>query len=297
MTLFDRYIVVDWSARNSPATGPDSIWIADLDRRGVSTFSNPSTRRLAEQQLASAVETGTGVRTLLAVDASLGYPAGTATWCGVEGESPWRAMWATLEREVDDDARNRNNRFDVAASLNRRGGTPLFWGRPPALRLDALTVTKPPPHHAVDEFRACDRLLRSQGYRPASPWQLLGAGSVGSQTLTLVPILERIRRTYGAEIWPFTTGFAAPSLEPGGTVIAEVWPSAFRIPMPVHWVRDAAQVHGVARRLATADRHGRLAAWFAPTVDDPETAAEEEGWILGAGVSDDPDAPGSAAMT
>lgn len=281
MKLFDRYVVVDWSAKNSAATGKDSIWIADLGRRGVTTFSNPPTRRIADEQIRSLLDAGPADRTLLAVDVSLGFPGGSAARFGLEGDAPWRAMWTTLERGIVDDDRNRNNRFEVAAKLNRRTGhAGPFWGRPGSNELDGLTVTKP-PSFPDDEFRSCDRLLMSRGYRPASPWQLLGIGSVGSQSLTLIPILERLRRERRAHVWPFTTGLRPPVPERGGVVIAEIWPTLFPMVMPVHWIRDAAQVHGVARRLATADRAGELASWFTPAVDDAASVQLEEGWMLG----------------
>ncbi len=282
MTLFDRHIVVDWSARNAPATGKDSIWIAHVDLGGATTFSNPPTRHAAAREIESLVAGGPTRRTLLTVDVSLGYPSGSAEWFDLDGAPPWLAMWQMLEREIADDDRNRNNRFEVAAALNRRGGDEPapFWGRHAANALDGLTVTKP-ASFPVAEFRACDVLLRSMGARPASPWQLLGAGTVGSQSLTLIPILERLRRTSRAEVWPFTTGLRPPDVESATVVIAEIWPTAFDVEMPIHWVRDAAQVHGVAHRLVAADQSGELASWFTPPVDDPTPIEDEEGWILG----------------
>lgn len=282
MTLFDRHIVVDWSARNAPTTGADSIWIAHRDERGTTTFSNPPTRHAAVRELEDLLTAGSGRRTLLAVDASLGYPSGSAAWFGLEGSPPWRAMWQTLERELVDDDRNRSNRFEVAADLNRRGGDrpAPFWGRHAANEIVGLTVTKP-ASFPVDEYRTCDALLRSAGAHPASPWQLLGVGSVGSQSLTLIPVLERLRRRHGAEVWPLSTGLSVPEVGPGSVVIAEIWPTAFDVDLPIHWVRDAAQVYGVARRLADADREGALGSWFTPVVDDASPIEREEGWILG----------------
>lgn len=281
-SLFDRYVVVDWSARNAPATGTDSIWVADLRIGGRTELSNPPTRHLAAVQLDAML--AASERTLLAVDVSLGYPTGSSQWFGSRREPPWRAMWELLEDEIVDDDRNRSNRFDVAAALNRRGGGSggPFWGRHVSNVLDGLEVTKP-ARFPVAEFRACETWLRASGRRPSSPWQLLGAGSVGSQSLTLIPILERLRRRYGAEIWPFTTDLRAPTVPPGTAVIAEIWPAAFEIDVSIHRIRDAAQVDGVARKLAAADTSGNLVAWFEPAVADADRAAvvREEGWVLG----------------
>lgn len=283
MTLFDEYVVVDWSAKNSPATGQDSVWIAHLDQQGAIALSNPPTRHAAAGAIDALLAGAASRRTLLVVDASLGYPVGSADWFGLDGDPAWSAMWHTLERELVDDDRNRSNRFEVAGSLNRRGrsgGDAPFWGRHATAEIHGLTVTKPAVF-PIPEFRDCDTLLRSLGARPASPWQLLGAGSVGSQTLTLIPILERLRRRRVAQVWPFTTGLRPPDTRPGSVVIAEIWPTAFDLDLPIHWIRDAAQVDGVSRRLAEADESGDLAGWFAPSVSDPVVIEREEGWILG----------------
>ena len=46
-------------------------------------------------------------------------------------------------------------------------------------------------------FRAAEEVLRSQGRRPFSSWQLFGAGAVGSQSLLGIPMLDRLRRRFG----------------------------------------------------------------------------------------------------
>ena len=44
MTLFDRYIAVDWSAANGAHRGKDSIWIAEREPEGDRPSLNPPTR-------------------------------------------------------------------------------------------------------------------------------------------------------------------------------------------------------------------------------------------------------------
>lgn len=283
--LFDRYVAVDWSAAARPTTGPNSIWLAVLDdgRRPVPQLSNPSTRRLAERELAGVRSR----RTLVVVDASLGYPAGTADWFGLGGDEPWRMMWQHLAAHLADDETNANNRFEVAAALNRRRRPPgPFWGRPASVVVDGLDTRKP-RSFPVPEFRRVEERLRAGGLRPASGWQLLGAGSVGSQTLTLLPILHRLLGGGSVDVWPFTTGLEAPSTGVGTLLVAETWPTAFSLDLVQHdlgrpAVRDAAQVAGVVRCLRDADSDGQLAAWFAPGLPDAErTMVEaEEGWVL-----------------
>lgn len=280
--LFDRYVVADWSASNSPTTGKDSIWIALLDdgADGEPGLSNPATRREAERLLVDMIDPS--LRTLIAVDAPLGYPRGSAKALGMSVQPPWRAWWDELARRLTDDEANRNNRFDVAAMLNRRvHGDGPFWGRHHARPIEGLDPTKPATFPVL-ELRHAEASLRSRGLHPASCWQLLGAGSVGSQTLTLLPILHRPLLGGSVEVWPLTTGLTAPRVPAGTAVLAETWPTGFDIDLPAHWIRDAAQVHGVALALRESDRVGGLAEWFTPSLPAATRAVieAEEGWVL-----------------
>jgi hypothetical protein len=293
--LFDHYVAVDWSARSSPATGADSIWVATSERVGEGdigrlVLANPPTRRAAEALLGALLAERRAGRTLVGIDVALGYPVGTADALGVTdpiGEPPWRRMWSMLAAAVVDDHRNRNNRFEVAAALNRAAGAGAgpFWGRPVATPIDGLEPTKPttPRGTTPTELRATELALRAVGRRPMSVWQLTGAGSVGSQTLTAIPVLERLVAAGGGRVgvWPFTTGLCVPVTQPGDVVVAEVWPTAFDPPVPPGTVRDAAQVCHVAVSLAAADADGRLREWFAPHHADAATVVAEEGWVLG----------------
>ena len=283
--LFDRYVVVDWSARSSPATGADSIWIGELGPEGRVALANPPTREAAAGALGAILERADAERLLVGVDASLGYPQGTASLLGLSG-TPWRAMWQALAELLVDGPANHNNRFEVAAALNRRAGPGPgpFWGCPPAAAGRHLRPTKP-PSPPLAEYRHTEVVLRAAGWQPKSVWQLLGAGTVGGQTLTLLPVLERLRRADAdrVAVWPFTTGLAVPEVGEGRVVVAEVWPTRFAVAARAGRVRDAAQVAGTAGALRDADRAGVLAGWFAPEVGAPQRGAveDEEGWVLG----------------
>ena len=284
--MFDRIVIVDWSANSTPKTGRDSIWIADLDvaRDDIRT-ANVSTRVAAVDLLVElAIRPG---RCLVGVDFSLGFPAGAAAALGLSG-SPWEATWRLLSSMIDDDHRNANNRFAVAAKLNRRisPGPGPFWGCPPAQAGEHLTTTKV-PCEPLPQWRTVEAELRSRGRRPFSAWQLLGAGAVGSQSLLGVPAMARmVERIAGSgrstDVWPFTCGLAVPEAD---TVLVEVWPTIVDIagdPGDV-WetrVRDERQVVAVARYLAAID----LAGAFTPDVPNVQKAeiVGEEGWVLGA---------------
>ena len=284
--LFERIVVVDWSASSAPTTGADSVWIAVADADGIE-LSNPPTRSVALAEIAAAVDS-VGP-TLIGVDFSLGFPRGTAEALGLVGR-PWRAMWELLGSEISDDDRNRNNRFAVASSLNAEmaAWTEIaagpFWGCPPAQRTEHLSSTKPARTAAwPPEWRHVEARLRDEGLRPFSAWQLLGAGAVGSQSLVGIAALERLRWNLGERlcVWPFDTGLAAPT--GADVVVAEVWPSRWPVIVPQGMVKDAAQVQATAQRLVDMDAEGTLGALFAPEVESSQLddVLGEEGWVLG----------------
>jgi len=142
--VFDRFVVVDWSANSTPKLGRDSIWAAVRERAGETTLTNLPTRAAAGDFLVELFDSDQRATTLVGVDFSLGFPAGTAAALGSTGTA-WSEMWALLADCISDDERNRNNRFAVAADLNDRitGGAAPFWGCPPSAASQRLTSTKP----------------------------------------------------------------------------------------------------------------------------------------------------------
>lgn len=290
---FDRFVIVDWSAASSPVTGADSIWSVTFDarvRRGEAV--NHPTRSDARNHLIDVLTASPGTRTLLGIDVSLGYPAGFAARTGIDDAAtpPWLATWQHIAAELNDDHRNRNNRWQVAADLNRRLGVPHFWGAPAAHAGPHLTRTKPARTAAhLPDLRAAEARLARLGHRPFSIWQLLGVGSVGSQSLTAIPVMHQLRThpmlAGRCAVWPFETGLRLPARP--DIVITEVWPSSLDralIDAESHPVKDARQVTALARLLAAEQAAGSLAAWFEPNSGDdldPAAVIAEEGWTLG----------------
>src|SRR5262249_41089420 len=117
--------MVDWSAAATPKLGADSIWIAALRRHrgGLETvlLQNLATRRDAAAVLRGLFIGGVarGERLLAGFDFPFGYPGGLARRLGLSS-LPWRSIWDEVARLLSDGPDNRNNRFSVAAELNRR---------------------------------------------------------------------------------------------------------------------------------------------------------------------------------
>jgi hypothetical protein len=73
--IFDRYVIVDWSASNRPRVGKDSVWVCVLGTDGQASTENPPTRGKAEIIVRDAVRhfVANGERVLVGFD----FPYGT----------------------------------------------------------------------------------------------------------------------------------------------------------------------------------------------------------------------------
>jgi hypothetical protein len=299
--LFGAYVMVDWSAAAKPKTGKDSVWIGVLKRdvRFRLTFEafNPATRAAGEAQLRTVLADlrRRGDKALIGFDFPLGYPEGTAAMLKLKGEPPWRAMWDFLAKEVRDKADNTNNRFAVAAKMNRlmTDEARPFWGAPANDTQRWLASTKPATHGAdlPPLLRRTEQASKSPGKAGAkSVWQVFGNGTVGSQAIVGIPAAKRLVDELGdkAGVWPFTTGWRAVTAEdvrPLEALVVEIYPSTFAAKTDPGEVIDQAQVRAAAEHFARLDEAGKLGAAFAApkAADEAAVAAveREEGWILG----------------
>jgi hypothetical protein len=191
---------------------------------------------------------------------------------------------------VVDKPTNVNNRFNVAAQLNRllTDGPFPFWGAPPKDVQTTLTATKLRPHGPGDlpEFRHAD--LAAKG--AASIWKTYYNGSVGGQAIMGIPVVRRLKDARGeaARVWPFETGFKAMSeadLAGVDVVFAEVYPSMVKPQGAAGEVKDLMQVRTLAEHFARLDEANKLGEVFGPAkgmaADAVLDAEREEGWILG----------------
>ena len=281
--LFERIIIVDWSAASTPGPSrpaPDRCWLAWGSARRSPPPEYFRTRREAERRIAALAGAADGA-VLIGFDFPFGYPAGSSL-----GGGPGFA--ARLAGLIEDGATGDNNRFAVAARLNTEIGSPPgpFWGCPPARATAALTVTK--PSFAGRPF--AERRLAEQWLRPRqimTTWQLLGRGAVGGQILLGLPALHRLASSpvFGSRvaIWPFQTGWDA---DLAGIVIAEIWPSLCDHAAQPFPVKDARQVAATRDWALAADGAGRLRAALARpqslSARDAAICESEEGWIVGA---------------
>lgn len=302
--LFDAYIFVDWSANNRQKTGKDSIWIAEAywkdgflfwpqhDRGCLNAPTRQCATEYVQRSLANHLQQNR--RALICFDFAYGYPE-----CDEFKQlaSDNLAFARCLSSGLDDDDCNRNNRFELADSLNKHinpeSGEGPFWGRPTSGRfmsLDHLRATKPKDwdsRTSLKEFRVVEERLCKHGRRAFSVWQLFGNGSVGSQVLVGLPRVFGLRNLPSfadfSRIWPFETGWVTEFDETVQIIHAEFWPGAIDIDESLHPVRDAAQVKSCAIWAAKHDSAGSLGGFFDPLSesDIDRGLAQREGWILG----------------
>ena len=290
--LFDAYFIVDWSASNTPKRGKDSIWIAEMRREKeklvaaepINVATRAETMAYLEERFIDLLARGR--RIFAGFDFPFGYPTGAASL--VAGEPRWEALWRFFRDEVEDDARNRSNRFMLASAINARcfPDSPLYWGRPHQHSYEFLSAKK--PKHAVND--AMEFRIVETWQRPAkSVWQLAYNGAVGSQAMLGLAHLEALRQHPAlkarAAVWPFETAFADTLEAP--LVIAEIYPSMFEIAPHAGEVKDSAQVRATATKFAALDSNGKfrdmLAAPPGLTTTEQKHILTEEGWIVGAG--------------
>ncbi len=272
MSRFERVLVVDWSANSTPKLGADSIWIGRAGKHPQPP-ENIATRAATMDVLRGEIGAAlaAGERLLIAFDIGFGFPRGFAEH--LTGRAEALAVWDWLADRIEDDAQNRNNRFEVAAAINRRfPGIGPFWGRPNTRDLADLPAKgNAREGHGLEELRATEAIC--SGAHPM--WKLYTTGSVGSQSLLAQAHLARLRAEFAEvlRVWPME----APDRL---VVLAETYLSLIDPAVKAargYACKDAAQVDLLARAFHRADMAQLMAAPAAPEI------LREEGWILGAG--------------
>jgi molybdopterin molybdotransferase len=271
---FDTIVVVDWSARAVPSPASptkDAIFIG-ICRFGHLATLYQRTRAQAMRSVAGLLdgELRAGRRVLAAFDFPFAYPAGFART--VTGTDAPLALWSHIAGMVEDDDRNASNRFEVAARLNALfEAEGPFWGHPVGRETPGLPFRKPRYNtFPFAERRRIERLIP----RAKSCFQLMGAGSVGSQALLGMARLAALRDRFGDNL-------SVAPFEPPETpiVLAECYPGLIAEAIAARTrpdeIPDKAQVRILAWALGRLPP-ARLDALLRE--GDPV-----EGWILGQG--------------
>ena len=305
MRPFDTVAAVDWSGGDDTGPTPraDAIWACVVRDHVAEPPLYRRSHTEAEGWLADLLgdELAAGRRLMVGLDFPFAYPAGLAR--RIAGRSDPRVLWDWFADAFDSLPPGRG-RFDVAARINALfPGAGPFWFNGLAREIEGLPRRK---RVALPEGVAERRETEARAPGAFSCWQMGGAGAVGSQAMTGMAALARLRRRFGdaVAVWPFDPWDAAP------IVLVEIWPSLLGDPVARRMssdatlprdrkgqrIKDAAQVAVLAEVMDRLAAEGRLEALGAVV---PAEACREEGWILGVGCEDalrmaardDPDPP------
>lgn len=248
-------VAADWSGAR---TGEQrALWLAewDPDRTAVVAVSGRTRVQAGDRILDLAAD---APELVAGLDFSFSLPA---WWLARNGIATAAELWAD------------STRLERWLAECR----PPFWGRPGRSR------PRPP---AGDEWRLTER---AAPLRPASTFQIGGAGAVGTASLRGMATLDRLRRA-GMCVWPFER-WATPA-------VVEVWPRlGMGRTVKSSPAARAAAVEAMGERLApdvAAAARGSVDAFDAvvalldlvrrtdqarPATTDPVVALE--GWIDG----------------
>lgn len=273
---FDTLVMVDWSGGNDrgPAPKKDAIWAAVIRAGQALPPRYLRNRQVAEAWLSRlfADEIAAGRRVLAGFDFPFGYPAGFAETL-VRKAGPL-ALWDWFARHLTDTPK-ANNRFALAGQINALfPGVGPFWFNGGRQDVAGLPRKGTDRHgHGLVEKRQCERLAKGA----FSCWQMGGAGAVGSQAMTGMATLARLRAAFAGQIsvWPFED-LTAP------IVLAEVWPSLYadkvRECQGPGDIKDEVQVRVLAQHFGAVQGAEGLGRFLAAA---PGCARAGEGWILG----------------
>ncbi|MFN3208230.1 MAG: gephyrin-like molybdotransferase Glp [Roseovarius sp.] len=278
MKTFGTVAIVDWSGGNDTGTRPrkDAIWLG-ITRDGTDTEPQYVRNRIDAEAILTdliATEIAASRRLFIGLDFPFAYPSGFAR--ALTGTDDPFAVWEWLADHVSDSPK-ANNRFDVAGRINRSLGNGIgpFWGNGrPNHDVPGLPRTQHGYQNPFPDRRAVEE--RAKG--SFTCWQLSGAGAVGGQVITGLPVLHRLRQRFPGRIatWPFE-----PLDKP--VALVEIWPGLInpivKRAQTQGGIRDAHQVRLLARAVARL-HPGALAAML--DVDAPV-----EGWIMGLGHEED----------
>ena len=275
MIRFDTIVITDWSGGNDRGARPkkDAIWSAVVRNGRAAPSVYHRNRGAAETWLAGlfAAEIAAGRRVFAGFDFPFGYPEGFAA--RITGSADPLLLWDWFAQHLED-APKGNNRFHLAGRINARfPGTGPFWFNGSTEDIpDLPRKGNARRDHGMAERRLCETFAKGA----FTCWQMGGAGAVGSQVMTGMATLSRLRARFPGKVavWPFQP-LDAP------IALIEVWPSlhadAVRAATRPGDIKDEVQVRTLAARIAAMQDRGSLVDTLS---DVPHAARGEEGWIF-----------------
>ena len=185
MTRAKRFIAIDWSGRMTAAGQRRHIFVAAWSDGAITLKNGYTHEEVCALLLAAAAQTK---ELVVGLDFAFSFPAWWMREQNIpSGPALWQRASSEGERWLGD-------------------GRAPFWGRP----------GQPKPRHQ-EGMRHTDRQLNCK-----SPFQIGGAGAVGTGSIRGMPMLARLHQE-GFHIWPFQ-----PAKLP---LVVEIYPRHFTGPV------------------------------------------------------------------
>ncbi|MHB1021300.1 MAG: hypothetical protein ACYC46_01685 [Acidobacteriaceae bacterium] len=231
----DRIIAVDWSGRIDKPGQRKHIWMACWSREGVTLEAGRTRDELCAHLADLSRETP---RLVAGLDFAFSYPAWFLQELGVKSALDF---WQHV-------AAGQGEHWLSSACEDVR-----FWGKPrkkpeefrlqPARMLRGTDVeTK-----CVEAIEETAQAERVRGIAPKSPFQIGGAGAVGTGSLRGIPYLLKLRAA-GFRVWPFE--------QPRFPLVLEIYPRL--LTGSVHKSNADARKRWLAERKKQDKRYARL---------------------------------------
>jgi hypothetical protein len=195
--LPEHFFAIDWSGSASMAGQRRHIAVASWKRGDVALETGFTREEIGDLLVEAAAKEPCMV---IGLDFAFSFPA---WWVRAQGCADVFALWALAAR-----------RGECWLS----DGLPPFWGRPGQLRPRDQCAPK------WLGFRRTDRFLEVAdcAIRPKSPFQIGGAGAVGTGSVRGMPLLGRLHQQ-GFHVWPFD--------DAGWPLVLEIYPRLFTGPV------------------------------------------------------------------
>jgi hypothetical protein len=172
MSVAERIIAIDWSGNASASGQRRHIWSADLQGNTIDVSCDRTRLEICRWLIAERKKSPNMV---VGLDFAFSFPISFFQTRGLRSvDQLWREASEHGEQWM-------------------RSCEPPFWGRP---------GKKCPATHQEVGFRATDKTIHVLGISPKSPFQIGGAGAVGTGSIRGFVALEILRQA-GFSIWPF----------------------------------------------------------------------------------------------
>lgn len=211
MSRFAQFLAIDWSGAKGPRQNGIAVALAKAEGGAPVLLPPPDPKGWARAEVLAVLQ-GLKVPTLVGLDLGISLPFHDAGaffpgWDASPADA--RGLWALVDALCADDPHLE------AGGFLRHGEISRYFRHGAGLEGDRFLL----PGAATREgrFRIAEAAQRSQGVRPVSNFNLVGAAQVGKSSLTGMRMLHRLGA--GLPVWP------VDPLPEEGSVVTEIYTS------------------------------------------------------------------------